>query len=103
MQQEAVLKYCKYSDIIWCEDLNWDMSRQSQFLKILSNFVSKIGLEPIWKYHAIDYTHIHTDYKSVSTIDHFIMSPRLLSLVKECGVLHRGDNLSRHSTVYMRL
>ena len=31
------------------------------------------------------------------------MSPRLLPLIKESGVLHWGDNRSRHSPIYLRL
>ena len=39
----------------------------------------------------------------MSTIDHFIVSPCLLPLVTFCGPIHRGDNLSRHSPIIVRL
>jgi hypothetical protein len=58
---------------------------------------------PVWKHHPVDYTHMHTDHKSTSTLDHFLISPRLLPLVDECGPLHRGDNLSRHSPIFLRI
>ena len=52
---------------------------------------------------VLDYTHIHTDYKSTSVLDHFIMNERLLSMVEDCGSLHLGDNRSRHSPVMVKL
>ena len=35
--------------------------------------------------------------------DHFIRTPRLLSLVKRCGVVERGDNRSRHCPIWVEL
>ena len=51
----------------------------------------------------MDYTHLHTDFKSTSVIDHFMMNERLLSLVVDCGPLHLGDNRSRHSPIMVKL
>ena len=49
------------------------------------------------------YTHIHTDFSSTSTIDHFLVNPRLLAVVVDAGAVHLGDNLSRHSPIMMKL
>ena len=57
----------------------------------------------LWSHHKIDFTHIHTNNKSVATLDHFLISPRLLPLVKGAGVIHRGDNMSRHSPIWLKL
>ena len=46
---------------------------------------------------------MQTDNKSVSTLDPFLISPRLLSLVSGAGVIHRGDNMSRHSPIWLKL
>ena len=46
---------------------------------------------------------MHTDLKSTSILDNFLMNERLLDLVEDAGVLHLGDNLSRHSPVMVRL
>ena len=40
---------------------------------------------------------------SHSTVDHFVLSPRLLPLILDCGVIHRGDNLSVHSPIWVKL
>ena len=69
----------------------------------MSTFMTRLGLVPVWTHHPVDYTHIHTDYKSTSTLDHFIGTPRLLPLIAESGVIHRGDNRSRHSPILLRL
>ena len=45
----------------------------------------------------------HTDGKSTSKIDHSIISKELVNLVQDSGVIHRGENLSKHSTIFMIL
>ena len=57
----------------------------------------------MWEGRNIDYTHVHTDGVKTSIIDHFLVSPGLLDLVEDCGPLHRGDNLSRHSPILLSL
>ena len=46
---------------------------------------------------------MHTDGVSTSTIDHFLVSRKLLREVVDCGPVHSGDNLSRHSPIFLRL
>ena len=65
--------------------------------------MEKVGLVSIWDKFPVDYTHIHTDYKSTSVIDHFVMNERLVSLVADCGPIHLGDNRSRHSPIMVKL
>ena len=100
---EGILASSTYDDVIWGSDLNWDMSRTSYFARTLSNFVEKTGLVSLWSSHPVPYTHVHTDNRSRSTIDHFLLSPRLISLVADCGIVERGDNLSRHCPIWVRL
>ena len=57
----------------------------------------------MWEKFPIDFTHLHTDSKSCSTIDHFFVNRRLLELIEDAGPLHLGDNLSRHSPIMMKL
>ena len=57
----------------------------------------------MWEKYPIDYTHIHTDFKSTSTLDHFVVNRNLLNSITDCGVLHLGDNPSRHSPIMMKL
>ena len=46
---------------------------------------------------------MHTDGKSRSTIDHIPLSPRLVPLVADSGIVDRGDNLSRHCPIWVKL
>ena len=85
-----------FDDILWNGDLNFDKSRSSTFVNIVTRFLEKVGLESAWEYFPVDYTHIHTDLKATSTLDHFVMNKRLLNLISDCEVLHLGDNPSRH-------
>ena len=100
---ETILTSVSYSDVLWTGDLNWDMKRGTQFSRTMHEFVNRMGLVTLWSQHPVDYTHIHTDYKSTSTVDHFVLSPRLVPLVVDSGVIHRGDNLSRHSPIWVKL
>ena len=51
----------------------------------------------------MDHTHVHTDNVSTATLDHFLVNESLLPLVEHCQVLHRGDNMSRHSPILLKL
>ena len=51
----------------------------------------------------MDFTHIHTDMKSIAVHVHFLVNERLVLLVAECRVLHSGDNMSRHSPIPLKL
>ena len=84
----------EYDDCIVQGDLNWDMVRQSGFSRVMQDFCQRIGLVSLWNSFHIDYTHIHTDLKSVSKIDHFLVNERLLAHVVDAGPLHLGDNPS---------
>ena len=100
---EEIITSEDYNDIVWAGDMNWEMTRKSQFSCIMKSFVEKIGLVSLWNHHKIDFTHMHTDNKSVTSLDHFLISPRLLPLITGCGVIHRGDNMSRHSPIWLKL
>ena len=84
-------------DIVWVCDLKWDMARNTQFALTVSRFMEKLNLVSLWNHHRVDHTYeqlCRNDRVSQSTIDHFVLSPRLLALVVDYGVVHRGDNLS---------
>jgi hypothetical protein len=99
---EEIMTSTEYSDVVWAGDLNWDMQRNSHFSVIMRNFVARMELESLWTHHKIDFTHMHTDNKSTSTIDYFLLSPRLFQQISGAGVIHRGDNLSRHSPIWVK-
>ena len=44
---EDILTNTVYTDVVWAGDLNWDMTRNSQYSKIMKNFVDKLELEPL--------------------------------------------------------
>ena len=69
----------------------------------MTEFLERIGLFSVWEKFQIDFTHIHTDSRSTSIIDHFFVNERLLNLVTDAGPVHLGDNLSRHSPIMMKI
>ena len=98
-----IIEVTEYTDILINGDLNWDPKRSTGFSKSVKSFVEKTGLVSLWQDHTVDYTHIHTDMRSTSVLDHFLVNERLVHLVEDCRVLHRGDNMSRHSPILLKL
>ena len=84
-------------------DLNFDTRRDNTFTRTVRNFMAKMNLNSAWESFPPDYTHIHTDGHSTSIIDHFLLSKNLMKMLVSCEVIHRGDNLSRHSPVILKI
>jgi hypothetical protein len=92
---ENILDSSDFDDCIWQGDLNWDMGRTSGFSSCMKQFMERLGLVSVWEHHPVSYTHIHTDLTSTSTLDHFVVNERLLSVIAGAGVLHLGDNYAK--------
>ncbi len=63
-------------------------------------FMRNTGLNPLGSKYYVDYTHLHTDGISTSTIDHFMVSANILQIWENGGVTHSVNNLSNHSIIY---
>ena len=100
---ENILDNNEFDDCLIGGDLNFDPSRISGFANTVRNFMSRLGISSVWETFPVDFTHLHTDSKSTSVLDHFLVNQRLLDLVEDAGPVHLGDNLSRHSPIMMRL
>ena len=90
-------------EVVWAADLNYDTRRNNHFTRTVAAALARMGLTSVWEGRVVDHTHVHTDGISSSVIDHFLVSRPLLELVEDCGPIHRGDNLSRHSPIFLRL
>ena len=62
------------TDIVLNGDLNWDPSRNTGFSVSVKNFLESLNLVSVWKFYDVDYTHIHTDLRSTSVLDHFLVT-----------------------------
>ena len=90
-------------EVIVSGDINYETRRDNHFTRTVSAFLKKLQLSSVWEGRNVGFTHVHTDRVSTSVLDHFLLSQRLLSLVDDCGPIHRGDNLSRHSPIFLSL
>jgi hypothetical protein len=61
-------------DILWNGEINYDKSRNTAFSRFVSSFLARV-----------------------------VMNDRLLGLFTDCGVIHLGDNPSRHSPIVLKL
>ncbi len=86
--------------IILAGDLNCDFTCTTGFVDNVKMFMRNTGLSPLWSKYYVDYTHLHTDGTSTSTIDHFMVSGNILEICENGGVTHSVDNLSNHSIIY---
>ena len=91
-----------FDDIICGGDFNWHKGRETGFASTVDGFIERLGLVSVWDHFEVDFTHIHTDLKSVSTLDHFLVNKRLIEHI-ECSPFHLGDNSSRHSPIMLKL
>ena len=93
--------------MIWGSDINWDMARNTRFARTVSDFLQNKNLVSLWSHHqGVSHTYeqvCKNGRVSRSAVDHIILSPRLVPLVVDCGVIHRGDNLSFHSPIWVKL
>ena len=94
-----------YDEVIFGGDFNWDKTRKTGFSSCMERSVNRIGLVDMWDIYPVDYTHIHTDWNFLSTLDRFLVSPGLVPLLQDARVLHfrDGDNPSRHSPIMIRI
>ena len=67
---ESILDSSSYDDCVLGGDLNFDKRRDSGFVAAVSEFMDKIGLLSVWDKFPVDFTHMHTDGKSTSILDH---------------------------------
>ena len=100
---ENILDNNDFEDCIIGGDFNYDMKRNTGFATTVKDFATRIGVKSIWEKFPVDFTHLHTDMKSTSTLDHFFLNQSLLDQVVDAGPVHLGDNLSRHSPIMLKV
>ena len=72
-------------------------------VEIVKNFCQEHNLETAWNNFQIDYTFSSPGDTSFSVIDHFLYNQQFSSNVINAGVIHRGDNFSGHSPIFLEL
>ena len=100
---ENIMDTSQYDEVIFGADFNWDRSRNTGYVACMERWVERIGLQDVWDTYPVDYTHVHTDMRSLSTLDRFLVSPGLLPHITDAGPIHLGDNPSRHSPIMLKL
>ena len=105
-----ILNSCNINDVpILLGDFNCDFSRDSQFVNIVKNFLSEYNLQTVWSYFDCDFTYCHPTTRnnrvlySFSKIDHFILNENIIDCIEDASVLHLGENLSNHDSIYLRI
>ena len=99
---ERILDSEEFDHVLWNGDLNWDPRRRTGFSVTVATFMERIGLHSAWERFPVSHTHVHTDLKSTSILDHFMMDAALLAVVDSAVAVDLGDNLSRHSPCVLK-
>ena len=95
------------TNVLLTGDLNIHFERSTRFTQIVLNQLEDLQLNLLWHQpeYSVDYTYscMQNNNLHFSTIDHFALSKRMLDSVFEGGVIHSGENLSKHSAICLKL
>ena len=92
-----------HNHIMWCGDINADFIRSSRHVSIVKDFLTELNLISSWNHYPVDFTYSSPNDTSFSCIDHFFYSASLQGNIDNSGVIHRGDNISGHSPIYLHV
>ena len=103
LMSELETKVSNYpqAKLIMGGDWNYNSGIDTAFTRAINEGLTRLGAESLWKHKSIEFTYNHG--KTRSTLDHFMVSKELIPVITDMGVIHRGDNLSGHSPIYMTL
>ncbi len=84
-------------------DINCDFNRNGGFVHTISEYMIDNNLHNIWDAYPIDYTYIHTDKESTSTIyiGHVLVNSMIYDIYVAGEVHHQYSDGVFHSRVYM--
>ena len=93
---------CDFNRLVWTGDINADFKRNTRFVRVVEDFISKLDLVKAWDIQKIDFTHTAAvnGVPHYSTIDHFFWNATCNDSLIETGVVHLADILSDHSPIY---
>ena len=89
--------------IIIAGDINCDFNRTTGFVNRVKDYIVQNNLFTLWNNFPVDYTYIHTDKESKSTIDHFIVNVVMADVCTAGGVDHQYSDGIFHSPAYIHL
>ena len=97
-----VLSNIDFHSLIWTGDINADFIRQTQFTKIIDEFIEEKALVKSWNKFPVDFTHSQETRNRAytSTLDHFFWSERLSESIVNADVLHLPENTSDHCPIF---
>ncbi len=72
--------HVKPNGILIGGDINCDFNRNSGFVNTVSQYMIDNNLHNVSDVYPIDYTYIHTDKESTSTIDHFLVNSMIYDI-----------------------
>lgn len=97
----------KFSDchVIICGDFDVDFNRDRHHTDLLDDFCERLNMLPTVRHIAckIDFTYSF-DNNRFSILYHFLLSGNLYeNAFEDCFVEHKGDNLSDHKPIFLKL
>ena len=106
---ESLISNVEFTNILISGDLNCHFQRNSKFTTIIKHWLDEYNLQVLWsldddRIEPVDYTFINTSIETTacSTIDPFVVSPRMVNGLLSAGVVHDTSNVSNHSPIYAK-
>ena len=100
---ENILQTNPHDQAILLGDLNSDFSRDTRFVRTVRDFCQTQDLHSAWTLFPADFSYSSPCNKHFSLVDHFMCSKGLEECIINAGVIHRGDNVSGHSPIFLEM
>ena len=100
---ETLLQNNHHDQVVLLGDLNCDFSRDTRFVHTVKNFCLNQDLLSAWNMFPADFSYSSPCNGHFSLVDHFLYSKELGLNVVNAGVIHRGDNVSGHSPIFLEM
>ncbi len=87
-------------------DFNTDLTRENYLhTVVLTRYMREESFKCAMSFagSGVHYTYENKITGSRSTIDHFLLTENLFTMLKSCKSVHRGDNLPDHTPVEIKL
>ena len=101
---EKVIEANQFDRVVIAGDINADFRRETKFVDLVREFITKWNFHKSWDSYEVDFTHVsERDGRTfTSTIDHFFWDKGFDECVEDAGILHLAENMSDHEPVFCK-
>ncbi len=101
---EDIIETSTFDHFVLGGDINADFTRNTKFVRIIEEFINKIGVCRSWNEYPVEFTHFmeRDGITHISTIDHFYRNDMFTEQIVDAGALHLIENQSDHCPIFCK-